>query len=162
MKLRLLERTLWALLLRCPASASVQRRPPWLQGKWVLEDGLGLGLKQPPGEGTAATFASQVEKTGDVGWGSRGEDQPPPSPPKETVSAALSPAQIMHAFSVAPFDQNLSIDGTILTDDSATLGSLGVTPESVVLLKVGRGGHGRLSLPRRPPVPPRRGPQRLF
>ncbi|XP_063001242.1 ubiquitin carboxyl-terminal hydrolase 48 isoform X2 [Elgaria multicarinata webbii] len=43
--------------------------------------------------------------------------------------------QIMHAFSVAPFDQNLSIDGTILTDDSATLGSLGVTPESVVLLK---------------------------
>nr|XP_034974348.1 ubiquitin carboxyl-terminal hydrolase 48 isoform X2 [Zootoca vivipara] len=43
--------------------------------------------------------------------------------------------QIMHAFSVAPFDQNLSIDGAILTDDSATLGSLGVTPESVVLLK---------------------------
>uniref|UniRef100_A0A670JJ95 Ubiquitin carboxyl-terminal hydrolase 48 n=1 Tax=Podarcis muralis TaxID=64176 RepID=A0A670JJ95_PODMU len=43
--------------------------------------------------------------------------------------------QIMHAFSVAPFDQNLSIDGAILSDDSATLGSLGVTPESVVLLK---------------------------
>ncbi|XP_053136826.1 ubiquitin carboxyl-terminal hydrolase 48 isoform X3 [Hemicordylus capensis] len=43
--------------------------------------------------------------------------------------------QIMHAFSVAPFDQNLSIDGATLTDDSATLGSLGVTPESVVLLK---------------------------
>ncbi|XP_061456822.1 ubiquitin carboxyl-terminal hydrolase 48 isoform X2 [Rhineura floridana] len=43
--------------------------------------------------------------------------------------------QIMHAFSVAPFDQNLSIDGAILTDDSATLGSLGVTPESVVLLR---------------------------
>nr|XP_060614752.1 ubiquitin carboxyl-terminal hydrolase 48-like [Anolis sagrei ordinatus] len=43
--------------------------------------------------------------------------------------------QIMHAFSVAPFDQNLSIDGKVLTDDSASLGSLGVTPESVVLLK---------------------------
>uniref|UniRef100_A0A670ZR19 Ubiquitin carboxyl-terminal hydrolase 48 n=1 Tax=Pseudonaja textilis TaxID=8673 RepID=A0A670ZR19_PSETE len=43
--------------------------------------------------------------------------------------------QIMHAFSVAPFDQNLSIDGAALSDDVATLGSLGVTPESVVLLK---------------------------
>ncbi|XP_051493315.1 ubiquitin carboxyl-terminal hydrolase 48 isoform X2 [Apus apus] len=43
--------------------------------------------------------------------------------------------QIMHAFSVAPFDQNLSIDGKILSDDTATLGSLGVIPESVVLLK---------------------------
>ncbi|NXW38741.1 UBP48 hydrolase, partial [Phaetusa simplex] len=44
-------------------------------------------------------------------------------------------AQIMHAFSVAPFDQNLSIDGKILSDDTATLGSLGVIPESVILLK---------------------------
>ncbi|XP_031424419.1 ubiquitin carboxyl-terminal hydrolase 48 isoform X2 [Clupea harengus] len=43
--------------------------------------------------------------------------------------------QIMHAFSVAPFDQNLSIDGRSLTDDSATLGSLGVTPECVICLK---------------------------
>ncbi|KAJ8360631.1 hypothetical protein SKAU_G00171560 [Synaphobranchus kaupii] len=43
--------------------------------------------------------------------------------------------QIMHAFSVAPFDQNLSIDGRCLTDDSATLGSLGVIPESVICLK---------------------------
>lgn len=45
--------------------------------------------------------------------------------------------QIMHAFSVAPFDQNLSIDGRSLTDDSATLGSLGVFPESIICLKVG-------------------------
>lgn len=44
--------------------------------------------------------------------------------------------QIMHAFSVAPFDQNLSIDGKILNDDCATLGTLGVIPESVILLKV--------------------------
>uniref|UniRef100_A0AAY5JZY7 Ubiquitin carboxyl-terminal hydrolase 48 n=1 Tax=Esox lucius TaxID=8010 RepID=A0AAY5JZY7_ESOLU len=44
-------------------------------------------------------------------------------------------SQIMHAFSVAPFDQNLSIDGRCLTDDSATLGSLGVIPESVICLK---------------------------
>ncbi|KAM4625621.1 ubiquitin carboxyl-terminal hydrolase 48 isoform 2-T3 [Polymixia lowei] len=43
--------------------------------------------------------------------------------------------QIMHAFSVAPFDQNLSIDGKCLTDDSATLGSLGVIPESIICLK---------------------------
>uniref|UniRef100_A0A8C1VWP7 Ubiquitin carboxyl-terminal hydrolase 48 n=1 Tax=Cyprinus carpio TaxID=7962 RepID=A0A8C1VWP7_CYPCA len=44
-------------------------------------------------------------------------------------------SQIMHAFSVAPFDQNLSIDGRCLTDDSATLGSLGVIPESIICLK---------------------------
>uniref|UniRef100_A0AAY4D3S0 Ubiquitin carboxyl-terminal hydrolase 48 n=1 Tax=Denticeps clupeoides TaxID=299321 RepID=A0AAY4D3S0_9TELE len=43
--------------------------------------------------------------------------------------------QIMHAFSVAPFDQNLSIDGRGLTDDTATLGSLGVIPESIICLK---------------------------
>ncbi|XP_032903844.1 ubiquitin carboxyl-terminal hydrolase 48 isoform X4 [Amblyraja radiata] len=43
--------------------------------------------------------------------------------------------QIMHAFSVAPFDQNLSLDGRMLTDDTATLGNLGVIPESVILLK---------------------------
>ncbi|XP_058857927.1 ubiquitin carboxyl-terminal hydrolase 48 isoform X3 [Acipenser ruthenus] len=43
--------------------------------------------------------------------------------------------QIMHAFSVAPFDQNLSVDGHYLTDDSATLGSLGVIPESVIYFK---------------------------
>ncbi|KAK2821036.1 hypothetical protein Q5P01_023995 [Channa striata] len=43
--------------------------------------------------------------------------------------------QIMHAFSVAPFDQNLSINGINLTDDSATLGNLGVIPESIICLK---------------------------
>ncbi|XP_043919177.1 ubiquitin carboxyl-terminal hydrolase 48 isoform X3 [Protopterus annectens] len=43
--------------------------------------------------------------------------------------------QIMHAFSVAPFDQNLSLDGKLLTDDSATLGMLGITPEAVLVLK---------------------------
>ncbi|XP_066546567.1 ubiquitin carboxyl-terminal hydrolase 48 isoform X3 [Amia ocellicauda] len=43
--------------------------------------------------------------------------------------------QIMHAFSVAPFDQNLSVDGRCLMDDSATLGSLGVIPECVICLK---------------------------
>uniref|UniRef100_A0A669DNH7 Ubiquitin carboxyl-terminal hydrolase 48 n=1 Tax=Oreochromis niloticus TaxID=8128 RepID=A0A669DNH7_ORENI len=44
-------------------------------------------------------------------------------------------SQIMHAFSVAPFDQNLFIDGKSLTDDSATLGSLGIIPESIICLK---------------------------
>ncbi|XP_075869327.1 ubiquitin carboxyl-terminal hydrolase 48 isoform X1 [Nelusetta ayraudi] len=43
--------------------------------------------------------------------------------------------QIMHAFSVAPFDQNLSINGKCLTEDAATLGSLGVVPESIICLK---------------------------
>ncbi|XP_077116586.1 ubiquitin carboxyl-terminal hydrolase 48 isoform X1 [Ranitomeya variabilis] len=43
--------------------------------------------------------------------------------------------QIMHAFSVAPFDQNLLLDGKILSEDAATLGSLGIVPESVILLK---------------------------
>lgn len=43
--------------------------------------------------------------------------------------------QIMHAFSVAPFDQNLFIDGRSLTDDSASLGSLGVIPDSIICLK---------------------------
>jgi len=60
--------------------------------------------------------------------------------PLRTKSACLIVlAQIMHAFSVAPFDQNLSIDGKMLSDDTATLGSLGVIPESVILLKVTRG-----------------------
>ena len=45
----------------------------------------------------------------------------------------------MHAFSVAPFDQNLSVDGKTLSDDRATLGALGVLPESVILLKVRHG-----------------------
>lgn len=70
--------------------------------------------------------------------------QATPPPPRATFAArfhtqavlASCPPQIMHAFSVAPFDQNLSIEGMTLTEDSATLGSLGVTPESVVLLKV--------------------------
>lgn len=51
----------------------------------------------------------------------------------------------MHAFSVAPFDQNLSIDGKILSDDCATLGTLGVIPESVILLKVGDGSFPKES-----------------
>uniref|UniRef100_A0A672YF54 Ubiquitin carboxyl-terminal hydrolase 48 n=1 Tax=Sphaeramia orbicularis TaxID=375764 RepID=A0A672YF54_9TELE len=50
--------------------------------------------------------------------------------------------QIMHAFSVAPFDQNLSIDGKSLTDDTATLGSLGVIPESIICLKVHHAERG--------------------
>lgn len=59
-----------------------------------------------------------------------------PSTQQETHSYLCLMLQIMHAFSVAPFDQNLSIDGKGLTDDSATLGSLGVVPESIICLKV--------------------------
>ncbi|KAJ3602666.1 hypothetical protein NHX12_030415, partial [Muraenolepis orangiensis] len=54
---------------------------------------------------------------------------------KELKIQDLVLRQIMHAFSVAPFDQNLSIEGKGLTDDSATLGSLGVIPESIICLK---------------------------
>uniref|UniRef100_A0A8C0L3M3 Ubiquitin carboxyl-terminal hydrolase 48 n=1 Tax=Canis lupus dingo TaxID=286419 RepID=A0A8C0L3M3_CANLU len=54
--------------------------------------------------------------------------------------------QIMHAFSVAPFDQNLSIDGKILSDDCATLGTLGVIPESVILCMPEEGFKGKLHL----------------
>lgn len=61
--------------------------------------------------------------------------------PSTKSACLLVSAQIMHAFSVAPFDQNLSLDGKILSDDTATLGSLGVIPESVILLKV-TGGRG--------------------
>ncbi|XP_055987291.1 ubiquitin carboxyl-terminal hydrolase 48-like isoform X1 [Sorex fumeus] len=43
--------------------------------------------------------------------------------------------QIMHAFSIAPFDQNLSYEGKPLSDDQATLGTLGIIPESIILLK---------------------------
>ncbi|XP_054979011.1 ubiquitin carboxyl-terminal hydrolase 48-like isoform X3 [Sorex araneus] len=43
--------------------------------------------------------------------------------------------QIMHAFSIAPFDQNLSYEGKPLSDDQATLGTLGITPDSIILLK---------------------------
>lgn len=53
--------------------------------------------------------------------------------PSDRLCSAL---QIMHAFSVAPFDQNLSINGKCLTEDAATLGSLGVVPESIICLKV--------------------------
>uniref|UniRef100_A0A4W3GNQ9 Ubiquitin carboxyl-terminal hydrolase 48 n=1 Tax=Callorhinchus milii TaxID=7868 RepID=A0A4W3GNQ9_CALMI len=52
--------------------------------------------------------------------------------------------QIMHAFSVAPFDQNLSLEGRMLTDDTATLGNLGIIPESVILLKVLYSNHSQL------------------
>ncbi|XP_007518887.1 ubiquitin carboxyl-terminal hydrolase 48-like [Erinaceus europaeus] len=43
--------------------------------------------------------------------------------------------QIMNAFSVAPFDQHLFLNGKTLSDDSATLGALGVVPECLILLK---------------------------
>lgn len=70
-------------------------------------------------------------------WKSRYElEQKKTRTQQETHSYLCLMLQIMHAFSVAPFDQNLSIDGKGLTDDSATLGSLGVVPESIICLKV--------------------------
>ncbi|XP_049622832.1 ubiquitin carboxyl-terminal hydrolase 48-like [Suncus etruscus] len=43
--------------------------------------------------------------------------------------------QIMHAFSIAASDLNLSYEGRALNDDCATLGILGIIPESIILLK---------------------------
>ena len=44
----------------------------------------------------------------------------------------------MNLFRVAPFDQNLSINGRDLLDNEATLESLRIYPHSVILLKVSR------------------------
>lgn len=45
-------------------------------------------------------------------------------------------AQIMKQFSVAPFDQTLTVDGVVLSDDTATLKSLKVSPGAIVMLQV--------------------------
>ncbi|KAJ9575789.1 hypothetical protein L9F63_007330, partial [Diploptera punctata] len=56
-----------------------------------------------------------------------------------TVSSKLTlldfKVMVMKLFHVAPFDQHLSIDGRDLTDNNATLGSLQVYPDSIILLK---------------------------
>lgn len=44
--------------------------------------------------------------------------------------------QLMKSFSVMPMDQHLSLNGDALTDDAATLISLGIRPGSLLLLKV--------------------------
>ena len=43
--------------------------------------------------------------------------------------------QIMEAFKVAPFDQNLCLNGLYLTDSSQTLGQLRVLPKSLIYLR---------------------------
>ncbi|OWF55603.1 ubiquitin carboxyl-terminal hydrolase 48-like [Mizuhopecten yessoensis] len=43
--------------------------------------------------------------------------------------------QIMKLFSVPPFDQNLTVSGVSLMDDTATLGSLMVSPGAVIMLQ---------------------------
>ncbi|XP_060076420.1 ubiquitin carboxyl-terminal hydrolase 48-like [Ylistrum balloti] len=43
--------------------------------------------------------------------------------------------QIMKLFSVPPFDQNLTVSGVSLNDDTATLGSLMLSPGSVIMLQ---------------------------
>ncbi|XP_071502708.1 ubiquitin carboxyl-terminal hydrolase 48-like [Diadema antillarum] len=44
--------------------------------------------------------------------------------------------KVMHAFSVAPFDQTLLYRGKALLENEATLGHLGITPESLITLVV--------------------------
>ena len=41
----------------------------------------------------------------------------------------------MEAFKVAPFDQNLCLNGLYLTDSSQTLGQLRVLPKSLIYLR---------------------------
>lgn len=43
--------------------------------------------------------------------------------------------KIMEAFKVAPFDQNLCLNGQYLTDSSKTLGELRVLPKSLIYLR---------------------------
>ena len=43
--------------------------------------------------------------------------------------------QIMEAFKVAPFDQNLCLNGQYLTDSSKTLGHHRVLPKSLIYLR---------------------------
>ncbi|XP_064611795.1 LOW QUALITY PROTEIN: ubiquitin carboxyl-terminal hydrolase 48-like [Liolophura sinensis] len=43
--------------------------------------------------------------------------------------------KIMKQFSVAPFDQTLTVDGVVLNEDTATLKSLKVSPGAVVMLQ---------------------------
>ena len=52
------------------------------------------------------------------------------------VSVSVLRPQLMKSFSVMPMDQHLSLNGLVLEDDKATLGSLGVHPGSLLLLKV--------------------------
>ena len=44
--------------------------------------------------------------------------------------------QLMKSFSAMPMDQHLTLNGIKLTDDEATLISLGIRPGSLLLLKV--------------------------
>ena len=53
-------------------------------------------------------------------------------------SLFMSILQVMHAFSVAPFDQTLLLNGRVLTGESndTTLATLGIEPECIITLKV--------------------------
>ncbi|XP_038078430.1 ubiquitin carboxyl-terminal hydrolase 48-like [Patiria miniata] len=44
--------------------------------------------------------------------------------------------KVMHAFSVAPFDQTLQLSGQLLTNNESTLSSLGIEPGCVISLTV--------------------------
>ena len=45
------------------------------------------------------------------------------------------PFQIMEAFKVAPYDQNLCLNGQYLTDSSKTLGQHRILPKSLIYLR---------------------------
>ena len=49
--------------------------------------------------------------------------------------------QLMEVFKVAPFDQNLMVNGVYLTDNHLTLGQLKVLPGSLIFLRVGLNMH---------------------
>ena len=67
---------------------------------------------------------------------------PPPTGPRDYYvircgcNALSSVFQLMKNFSVMPMDQHLTLNGVPLSDNEATLISLGIKPGSLLLLKV--------------------------
>ena len=53
----------------------------------------------------------------------------------------------MEAFKVAPFDQNLCLNGQYLTDSSKTLGELRVLPKSLIYLRADEPNPGNVIEP---------------
>ena len=53
----------------------------------------------------------------------------------------------MEAFKVAPFDQNLCLNGQYLTDSSKTLGELRVLPKSLIYLRADEPNPGHVMEP---------------
>ena len=55
-------------------------------------------------------------------------------PRKDNLKTSFS--QLMEAFKVATYDQNLMVNGVYLTENEASLGQLKVLPGSLIFLRV--------------------------